>query len=241
MSEQLKKAGGLLARLGIAWAWFSQITSIIGLIGMAEDLRLWLEASAWLLEVLRTAAPGVADFLASMGASVHQGLEFFRGLYRPVFEFAFGWLPFEVPVIVFDIALVAIFVLASRWRVSAAYLKQWVKVGRSEDAEWLASAARMGIVCGQREAHRLQNAVRGFQQARHFGVEEPEYAVEDLAWARANFGAAFEPFALARPLFLDIGDTKRRLLGGQRWIMRFIYGFAGIVALMLAAELVWFR
>jgi hypothetical protein len=240
MSERAKGIGGLLTGLGIAWAWFSQISSIIGLVGIVEDMKLWLAASSWCLERIREAAPQLADFCAGLGAALHVGLEFLRGLYRPLFEFAFGWLPFDVPVVLMDAIVVALFVAGSRWRANAANMKRWSKVTARDDAELIAAAASFGIVLQPRDARRLEWAVQAYQHEKHFG-EKAGYSLDDLAWAQAQWGEAFEKLAQARPSFLDIGDTKRGLLARQKWLMVFIYGFAALAALLLVAEWLWFR
>jgi hypothetical protein len=241
MSGQARSIGGLLAGLGIAWSWFSQLTSIVGLVGIVEDLKIWFEAWDWCLARLRETAPGLEPFLVGLGASIHQGLEFFRGLYRPAMEFVFGWLPFDPPHVLMDVVVVAIFVVGSHWRADAANMKRWSKVTAKDDSELLAAAASFGIVVAQRsDVWRLERAVHGYQHGKHIGQEAP-YAIEDLAWALAQWGEAFEKLAQARPLFLDIGDAKRGLLAGQRRLMFFIYGFAALVALLLVAEWLWFR
>ncbi len=240
MSGQAKRIGGVLAGLGAAWSWFSQFTSIVGLVGIVEDMRIWFKAWDWCLSRMRELAPGLEPFLIGLGAAIHQGLEIFRGLYRPVFELVFGWLRFDPPDVLMDVVLVAIFVVASRWRVGAAYLKRWSRVTAQNYSELLAAAAQFGIVCQPSDARRLEWAVQGFQHGKHFGQEAP-YAIDDLAWANAQWGEAFEQLALSRPLFLDIGDEKRGLLAGQRRLMFFIYGFAVLVALLLGAEWLWFR
>lgn len=240
MTNQAKGIGGSLAALGVAWSWFSQVTSVVGLVGIVEDLKVWLRTAAWCTERVRAAAPQLADFLAGLGAAIHAGLEFFRGLYRPIFEFLFGWLPFDVPVLAMDILVVAIFVAASRWRIGSAYLKQWIKLGGSDQAKLLAAAKEMGVACAPQDTRRLEAAINGYQQGKHFGAV-PDYLAEDLAWARAQFGDAFAKFADAQPPFWDIGDAKRRLLGGEARLKILIYALAAITAVFLAAEYLWFR
>lgn len=241
MSGQARSIGGLLAGLGIAWSWFSQLTSIIGLVGIVEDLKIWFEAWDWCMARLHEAAPGLEPILVGLGAAIHQGLEFFRGLYRPAMEFVFGWLPFDPPDVLMDVVVVAIFVAGSHWRADAANMKRWGKATAQDSAELLAAAASFGIVVAKpSEVWRLERAVQGYQHGEHFGQEAP-YAIEELAWAQAQWGEGFEKLAQARPLFLDIGDAKRGLLARQKWLMFFIYGFAALAALLLGAEWLWFR
>lgn len=230
---------GLSAKLGVAWSWFSQIASIVGLVGIVEDLKIWLAIWNWCQARLRDVAPQLEQFLIVAGAAIHQGLEFFRGLYRPAFEFLFGWLPFDVPIVLMDAVVVALFVLGSRWRVHAAYLKQWGKFSEEEDQKLTADAALMGIQFEQREAYRVKWAIQGYQQKKHLGLD---LAVEDLAWARARWGDKFDAFAETQKLTWEqISPTATALLTGQKRVMFFIYGLAALVALLLAAELVWFR
>lgn len=239
MNGQAKLGGGLIARLGIAWSWFSQIASIVGLIGIVEDLKIWLAAWNWGLARLRAVLPGLEQFLVAAGAAIHQGLELFRGLYRPAFEFLLGWLPFDVPVVLMDVAVVALFVLGSRWRVGAAYLKQWGKLSTEENRELTAAAAVMGIQFAPREVYQFKRAVDGYQHKKHLGFD---LAVEDIAWARAQWGEKFDAFAeTQKPAWENLSPTAKGLLAGQKRLMFFIYGLAALVALLLAVELVWFR
>lgn len=238
MNNAAKRSGGA-GWLANAWTWFSQIVSIIGLIGLVEDLKLWARAAAWCMARLSEAAPAVAAFFASFGACVHAVLEFLRGLYRPAFEALFSWLPFDVPVLVTDVALVAIFVLASRWRIGGAYLKQWGALTSDEHEKLRADAALMGIQIAPRDVHKFKWAVDGYQHKKRLGFD---LAVEDIAWARVHWGEKFDAFAETQPpAWENVSPRALRLLHGQRRVMFFIYGFAGVVALMLAGEFLWFR
>ncbi len=230
---------GMSAKLGVAWSWFSQIASIVGLVGIVEDLKIWLAIWNWCQARLRDVAPQIEQFLIITGAAVHQGLEFFRGLYRPAFEFVFGWLPFDVPVVALDVIVVALFVLGSRWRVGAAYLKQWGKLTDEENQKLNAAAAAMGIQFALRDAYKFKWAVDGYQHKKHTGFD---LAVEDIAWARAQWGDKFDAFAeTQKPAWENLSPTAKGLLAGQKRVMFFIYGLAAAVALAVAAELIWFR
>lgn len=239
MSGQAKLGGGLGARLGAVWSWFSQIASVVGLVGIVEDLKIWLVVWNWGRARMHEALPGLEQFLVAAGAAIHQALEFFRGLYRPAFEFLFGWLPFDVPIVFMDIGVVALFVLGSRWRVGAAYLKQWGKLSTAENQELTAAAAAMGIQFAPREVYQFKRAVDGYQHKKHLGFD---LAVEEIAWARAQWGEKFDAFAeTQKPAWENLSPTAKGLLAGQRRVMYFIYGLAALVALLLIAEMVWFR
>ncbi|MEQ1618081.1 MAG: hypothetical protein ABL883_07025 [Terricaulis sp.] len=239
MGEQAKAGGSLKASLGAAWSWFSQIASVVGLVGIVEDLKIWLVVWNWGRARLHDVLPGLEQFLVAAGAAIHQGLEDFRGLYRPAFEFLFGWLPFDVPIVAMDVAVVALFVLGSRWRVGAAYLKQWGKLSTAENQALTAAAAGMGIQFAPREVYQFKRAVDGYQHKKHLDFD---LAAEEIAWARAQWGEKFDAFAeTQKPAWENLSPTAKGLLAGQRRVMFFIYALAALVALLLAAELVWFR
>ncbi len=239
MLEQTKAGGGLKAGIGAAWSWFSQIASIVGLVGIVEDLKIWLAIWTWCQTRVHELAPGLERFLVAAGAAIHQGLEFFRGLYRPAFEFLFGWLPFDVPIVLMDVAVVALFVFGSRWRVGAAYLKQWGQLTDEENQKLSAAATAMGIQFAPRDAYKFKWAVDGYQHKKHLGFD---LAVEDIAWARAQWGDRFDAFAeTQKPAWENLSPTAKGLLAGQKWVMFFIYALAALVAVLLAVEMVWFR
>jgi hypothetical protein len=116
-------------KLWRAWFWFSQIISLIGLISMLDDLRLWVATVRRLIALLDRWIPPLAALVENLGYMLHAVVETWRAVVHPPLELLFGWLPFEVPLIVRELLVVAAFVTTG-W-VRAA--RMWDKARRDRD------------------------------------------------------------------------------------------------------------
>lgn len=239
-----KQAGGIAAALGAAWFWFSQATSIVGLIGIVEDLKLWVDTAAWLIAQARALAPGFADALVAIGAALHAALELFRGVFRPLFDFLLGWLPFDVPQIAKDAAVVAVFALLGHWRMRRKHFRDWRAVSQAEFLAMRARALEAGLNVPE-DQYKALNFERGFQAYwRLHGVpfeitDEKLRAMftEDLNAAIDAYGPGFESFvATQRETAEIVSPAQQRVFRNESTSLMFVWTLAIITIVLVAID-----
>jgi hypothetical protein len=105
----------LIGALGAVIGWFGSFFSFVG----KSSAWQWVWAQA--LSLATNAPQIVRDAVHAVGAGASWLIEHYRAIVHPIFDFLFGWLPFEVPEGAYDlifIASVAILSLARWWRHS---------------------------------------------------------------------------------------------------------------------------
>lgn len=91
---------------GRSWFWFSQITSIVGVISIVDDLHSWALLASAAMSWLRENIHLVYVALEWLGRAFHFVIETYRFIVHPIIRFLLGWLPFEVPTILLDLLLI---------------------------------------------------------------------------------------------------------------------------------------
>lgn len=101
----------------VVLAWASVIGSVFSI---AASARWVIDASASVYQFAATHLPlmlGVFDLL-------HHGIEVWRSITRPVFDFLFGWVPFDVPRVALDILVIVSVVVGGAVRGWLATLNE---------------------------------------------------------------------------------------------------------------------
>ncbi|MEZ5956468.1 MAG: hypothetical protein R3C27_04565 [Hyphomonadaceae bacterium] len=248
IDEKTKKAGGLLAGLGAAWFWFSQATSIIGLVGIIEDLKAWASVATWLMHQVQAVAPLLASTLDAMGVLVHAGLELFRSVFRPVFDFLLGWVPFEIPQFVKDAAVVMVFVLLGRWRTKSKHLDEWRRLNEKGLTDLRDRARAFGLEVsdwsyGKNGALRLQSGVEAHWRLKD-DVQDDSYRKllqDNLDIAVREFGPKFGEFAEQHGWEGYVTPAESRLFEREERALFFVYGLAGVTATTVVVDFIFFR
>lgn len=114
MTEPSKPA--VLIGMSRFWFWFSQITSVIGLASLIDDLKIWMAFVEWLIGALDGLWPILARLAEGIGGVLHAVISLWRSIFHPVIDILLGWLPVSIPPWVKDVVLIAIFVLLGRSR-----------------------------------------------------------------------------------------------------------------------------
>jgi hypothetical protein len=105
--EMAKSKQGHATDLSLIWVWISQLISIIGLIGIIDDLKSWQNFLSKLYALL---FPWLSQFLQSFGFIIHRAIELWRMALRPVYHLLFDWLHLQLPYLWIDITIVVIFI-----------------------------------------------------------------------------------------------------------------------------------
>lgn len=205
MTTEAKKTTAL-GWLGRAWFWFSQITSVIGLIGIIDDLRLWNQFWTWFVANVEAVLPSIAQLAAEVGRFVHAGLDAFRSAYRPVIDFLLQWLPFKIPTLAKDVLFVAAFILLGSFRARLRFRDATERAADIDATFALAAAESFGISVDSHNVTTLRLGVRayGFLESPFTGDDEA-HAAERVEWrrqlaeARQLFGPSIDDFAKAHP------------------------------------------
>lgn len=106
MATATSNTATLQSIFGRSWFWFSQITSIIGVISIIDDLNSWALLASTVMTWLRENIHVVYAALEWLGQAFHLIIEAYRFVVHPLIRFLLGWLPFEVPTIVLDLLLI---------------------------------------------------------------------------------------------------------------------------------------
>lgn len=107
------------------WFWFCQITSVIGLIGIIDNIKSWWKLFYYCVSWIHIYSPTLARLIELASGNVHLMLQVFRSLYRPYVDWLFkvvGLVP--PPPILTDFAIVTVFagmgyLRLQRWRREA--------------------------------------------------------------------------------------------------------------------------
>ena len=92
------------SRIWEQWLWVSQITSLIGIISILDDLKSWAALLASIIRSMGNIIPQLPDILGKLAIFLHQVAEIWRAVVHPAFLFLFGWTglhfsPMQIDVI----------------------------------------------------------------------------------------------------------------------------------------------
>ena len=230
-------------RLGQAWFWISQVTSVIGLISILDDLKLWLAALAWLMARLRDILPLLSDLLRGLGGAIGVVLDLFRGFFRPIVEFLLQWLPFQVSDLAKDALVVVLFVGLSWLRNKIKFFWEWSAADYDETAALLAAAQRAGIACEDRDTGEIQYAIFCYWSLRDWNPEPDLKAKLQAGWdkAKSKYGEPLEAFANASPEFRRTSPRKLRLFDREIRANMLVWSLGAFTALLVLLDHVYMR
>lgn len=230
--------------LGRTWFWFSQVVTVISLISIVEDLRLWTNAISWLNERLRDLLPALQRIVAGLGRALDWVLELFRGIFRPIVEFCLQWLPFEIPEIVKDGIVVAVFVGVGLVRTELRFFNIW-QLDDHDDLDLVELAAKSGVRCRARNVVWIKSALGSYSllHITHWQVPRTELADARRRWGEAleRFGPAIEVFARTEPRFGGTGDNEEELFSRKRRARAVIWWLSGSTAALVVIDRIFVR
>ncbi|HEX5724670.1 MAG TPA: hypothetical protein VFX98_04345 [Longimicrobiaceae bacterium] len=221
------------ARLGRYWFYLSQVLSIIGLAGILDDLTSWLKFVTWGMARVRGFSPDLSAFLVWIGGAIRSVVALWRQVLHPVVDWALGWLPFHVPILVKDLLLVLLFVVIGWSRANSLWSGVWTRrrARVSEIAKEFGSEDRYPYVVSVRAAKEYiencrkdRSTLKPYEQS---SIERLETALGENSLAFAN-RVVHDPIMLAleaegdRALFVLEPLLKGLVIVGATIVVVFI-------------------
>lgn len=113
--------------LSIAWLYFSQVTSIIGLISIIDDLRSWISVATTISRFLQNnISVSIYSIVRYIFSCINDLVKIYRELVHPVVDWLTQWLPYPIPSTVKDIIIVAVFYFLGRTRIENVHLNKFI-------------------------------------------------------------------------------------------------------------------
>jgi hypothetical protein len=242
MSQASASQNGIFALFGKGWFWFSNITSVVGLISIIDDLKLWIATAAQIIAWVQSAIPGLAEALLAVGRAIHVVLEIFRALARPLFDLLFGWLHIQVPQMAKDAVIVAIFVALGLVRVGLKAKADYRNARNLHLADIKRKAEAFGFAYDDSAAFDVSVAAGNFNtlNSPYMNEENKAYSRKRLDEAVARFGPKLEPFLQAHPEIYH-HDAYRGWVQNQTFGTWFVWIAAGITALLVVLDAILMR
>lgn len=223
--------------IAAAWSWFSEVMSVIGMISVIDNLRLWARAIGWLSARLADLLPVLQRLLLVVGQIIALVLDIFRGIFRPIVDFCLQWLPFPVPDIVKDGIVVAIFVGVGLVRTELRFFAFWSDP--FDEEELVDNARKAGIRCRVANVFWLKEAIASYKllQVTDWQVPEADLAKARRSWNEAlkRFGPGIETFA---PTVWQVGfwGGEEAIFYGKRRARAMIWSLAGFTIALVVID-----
>ncbi len=137
--------GGLLLGLGKAWFWLSQLTTVIGLASIADDIRVWIDLWHWALSGIRDWVPQLGALVEWLVEPLHEAIGLFRSLIRPAVGWLLGWLPWDLPGEAKDLLVIALLAVSGQLRARLLYGEEAFRAFMTGMDEVAAAARVQGL------------------------------------------------------------------------------------------------
>ena len=199
------------------------ITSIIGLISIVDDLKIWYNLFNNIFTCLSNLLPQLADSLKFVAGAVHSILELARSLYRPIMDAIFSWLGIQVDAIFKDILMVFVFYFLGNERVDSVWglKRRKLEEERRGRAKFLIESR--GIPLNSHRDFEVFNLAMMAIKRKHEGkLPMLEFHNNYIERAKSTFGTKFDTFVRDNPDYWEQRDQSERLLDSNLGKIYFI-------------------
>ncbi|WP_321530342.1 hypothetical protein [uncultured Desulfuromonas sp.] len=93
------------------WVYLSNVLTAIGAISIFENLNSWGVFFNWLIEKANDYMPVIADLLLATETPIHEVIILYRSIIHPFLRWPFQWIPFRLPDLVVDFALISLILI----------------------------------------------------------------------------------------------------------------------------------